>query len=273
MKNKVTRLLVSACVGYLCTGLLASSLLAETYDELDCVIEASELADVSTTVRGIVAAIRVNRGDWVEAGQVLATLESSVEESTVELAKAKAEAVYLIQARKARLDLAKKRLERATELDRSKAVSSQELDEAKTNRVLAQMEYEQAKEEQRTARLEQRRAEKVLALRTITSPVTGVVVAIHTSAGESVEDKPILRVARIDPLHVEAIAPVRLFGKVREQAVASIFPEEPIGGEFSATVSIVERILDAPSGTFGIRLILPNPEKTLPAGLRCKLRF
>jgi len=32
-------------------------------------------------------------------------------------------------------------------------------------------------------------------------------------------------------------------------------------------------VLDAASGTFGVRLLLQNPERGLPAGIRCKVRF
>ena len=37
-----------------------------------------------------------------------------------------------------------------------------------------------------------------------------------------------------------------------------------------ATVSHVDRVLDAASNSFRVRLTLPNPGHRLPAGLRCK---
>ena len=40
-----------------------------------------------------------------------------------------------------------------------------------------------------------------------------------------------------------------------------------------ATVTVVDRVLDAASGTFGVRLALPNPDLLLPAGIRCKISF
>ncbi len=262
--SKVIAMLVS---------LMAPLVSAQTVNDLDCVIEASETADVSSSVRGIMATVDVEHGGWVEKGQVLARLESSVEQATVDLARARAETTKLIQARQARLDLASKRLNRVRDLRRNEAVASQDLDEAKTDQVLAQIELEQAREERRIARLELARAERMLALRTIRSPVSGMVAAIYTSSGESVEDRPIMRLAQIDPLHVEAIAPVKLFGSIREGDVSVVFPEEPIGGRLDATVTIVERIIDAGSGTFGIRLVLDNKERKLPAGLRCKLHL
>jgi hypothetical protein len=50
-------------------------------------------------------------------------------------------------------------------------------------------------------------------------------------------------------------------------------PEAPVGGSYSATVAVVDQVFDAGSGTFGIRLALPNPDQRLPAGLRCRAAF
>jgi membrane fusion protein (multidrug efflux system) len=49
--------------------------------------------------------------------------------------------------------------------------------------------------------------------------------------------------------------------------------EEPVGSEREGVVSVVDRVIDAASGTFGVRLELPNPNYELPAGLRCRVRF
>jgi multidrug efflux pump subunit AcrA (membrane-fusion protein) len=50
-------------------------------------------------------------------------------------------------------------------------------------------------------------------------------------------------------------------------------PEVPVGGTYPARVTVVDRVVDAASGTFGVRLQLPNPGYRLPAGLKCKTRF
>jgi len=50
-------------------------------------------------------------------------------------------------------------------------------------------------------------------------------------------------------------------------------PEAPVGGAHEARVVIVDRLLDAASGTFGVRLELPNPDYGLYGGLHCRVRF
>jgi multidrug efflux pump subunit AcrA (membrane-fusion protein) len=54
---------------------------------------------------------------------------------------------------------------------------------------------------------------------------------------------------------------------------AEVRPEFPEPRKYSARVIIVDRVIDAASGTFGVRLELPNPNYFLPAGLKCKVVF
>jgi membrane fusion protein, multidrug efflux system len=50
---------------------------------------------------------------------------------------------------------------------------------------------------------------------------------------------------------------------------SQVKPESPLTGEYSAKVMVVDRVMDAASGTFGVRMELPNPHLKLPAGLEC----
>jgi len=267
VSKKIRNFAVATAAIFACGQTLAQE------SNLDCVIEASEIAEVSSSVRGIMSVVEVERGDWVRKGQVVARLEASVEEATVTLSQTRAKSMTNIRAREARVGLAQKQVERIRNLREAQSISSQALDEAETDLIVATIALEQAVEEREIAALDLERAKRMLELRTIRSPVTGVVARIYTSASESIEDRPIMQVARIDPLYVEAIAPVERFGSIEGGMASLVYPEEPIGGEFTATVALVERIIDASSGTFGVRLVLPNPDGKLPAGLRCKVRF
>ena len=40
-----------------------------------------------------------------------------------------------------------------------------------------------------------------------------------------------------------------------------------------AKATVVDRVVAAASGTFGVRLELTNPTYRLPTGLKCKVRF
>ncbi|CAN0204246.1 unnamed protein product [Phaeothamnion confervicola] len=46
-----------------------------------------------------------------------------------------------------------------------------------------------------------------------------------------------------------------------------------VAGSFRARVTLVDKVIDAASGTFGVRLELPNPGGRVPAGIKCRVRF
>ncbi len=67
--------------------------------ELDCFIAPYITVNVGSGVSGIIDELMVDRGDFVEKGQVLARLDSRVEEATLELIRARSELVATIEAR------------------------------------------------------------------------------------------------------------------------------------------------------------------------------
>lgn len=152
-------------------------------------------------------------------------------------------------------------------------ISSHERDEVNTEARLAELELAQAEANRRLQALELEQAQANLELRTLRSPIEGVVMERLVAPGELVEDKPVFVLAQTDPLNVEVIAPVALFGAIKTGMRAEVIPEAPVGGSYVADVEIVDPILDAASGTFGVRLQLPNPQQRLPAGLGCQVRF
>ena len=79
---------------------------------------------------------------------------------------------------------------------------------------ITRLELEQAREQKRLAALELKMALEALMRRSITSPISGVVLDRFMSPGEVVEDQKILTVAQIDPLRVEVILPASRFGSI-----------------------------------------------------------
>ena len=95
------------------------------------------------------------------------------------------------------------------------------------------------------------------------------VLRLH-NPGEYIEDDALMRIVKLDPLYVEAILPMRLFGRIEPGMSARVIPELDNGKPHLATVDLVDPMGDAGSGTFGVRLSLPNPERAIPAGLKCR---
>jgi multidrug efflux pump subunit AcrA (membrane-fusion protein) len=74
-------------------------------------------------------------------------------------------------------------------------------------------------------------------------------------------------------LRVEVFVPTAYHGQIRVGSEAEVRPEQPIGGVHVAKVAVVDHVIDAASGMFGVRLTLPNPQLALPAGIRCNVTF
>jgi len=244
--------------------------------EFDCLVEARQDIDVRPPVEGVIEAVLVERGTLVKKGQEIARLASGPERAAVALARSRAGMEGEVKGAQTRVDLAEKKWKRAEELLKKNFVSANARDEAEGEYRLAIEQLRVARENRRLAQLDMKRAEEVLAQRTIHSPVNGVVVDVVLRPGElasSNQKDPIVRVLEIDPLNVELILPVSALGKIVVGQQARVTLEAPVGGSYTARVEIVDRNVDAASGTFGVRLQLPNPDAMIPAGVKCRARF
>ena len=248
----------------------------ERASEYDCLIEARQSIAVRSPVEGVIDSIRVHRGELVKKGMLVATLSSGPERAALDLARSRASMQGEIKSAEARVDLARKKWERADELQKKNFVSVNARDEAQADYRLATEQLRAARENQRLAELDVKRAEEVLAQRSIKSPVNGVVVEVLLRPGElmsSNQKDPIMKIVEVDPLNVELVLPVSRFGSIKTGQRAEVFPEEPVGGTYVAHVEIADPMVDAASGTFGVRLRLPNPGNRVPAGVKCRVRF
>jgi RND family efflux transporter MFP subunit len=235
-----------------------------------CVIEPDTVAEVGAQVIGVVEKLHAQRGDFVNAGQTLVSMRADLERANAGVADIRAKVDAEVQASRASLELATQKLKRAESLVSQAFVSEQAVQQAQAEHELARQKLAQAQGQQRIYAQERRVADAQLGLRSVKSPVTGVVVERYASLGERVEDKPLMRVAVIDPLRVELMLPTSMYGSLERGASISVVPELPGALPVAATVSQIDRVMDAASNTFRVRLRLPNPGGRLPAGLRCK---
>jgi RND family efflux transporter MFP subunit len=240
---------------------------------LDCVLEPYEVVEVSSAVQGVINEIHVDRNDMVEKGQLLVELDADVERTQVELARARAELKTAIELRETELAFHRRNEQRLEKLYEKDTVSLHIKDEAETDTQKSELQLRSAIENKRLAELELAKAEAVLALRSMRSPISGIVVARNKVAGEFVEDQSILRLAQLNPLKVEVIAPVELFGSITEGMQVEVRPEQAGQEAQYATVTMVDRMIDPASGTFDVRAELPNPDLAIPSGLRCTAQF
>ncbi|MBN2060013.1 MAG: efflux RND transporter periplasmic adaptor subunit [Deltaproteobacteria bacterium] len=246
---------------------------AEESMEFDGLITPFRLVQVGSAVQGLIESVHVERGDMVTKDQLLAKLQSGVEEAAVALARARIKMEAVIRAKREALEFAKRRLDRNKDLFLHNSIPNNQWDEIETERILAEHELAEAMENKELARLELRGAIEVVERMKIRSPINGVVVERFLNPAEYVENQPILKLAQIHPLKVEVILPVEMLGTVKAGMRAVVKPEAPVNGSYDATVKVVDKVLDAASSTFGVRLELPNPDYQLLPGLKCKVIF
>ena len=253
--------------------LFSSATIAEEIETLDGVIEPFMTVELSSRIDGILEAVSVDVGDRIEKSQVVAKLESAAELAALEYARANASMNSQVRVQEVNLAYGRRQLERIKELQEKKLSSFQDYDTVKTDVQLTRYKLSQARENKNLAALDLKQAEALYNRHTIRSPIDGIVVDRFLNPGESVEERPIVKIAQINPLRIEVVAPVSLLGKIKIGQLAMVSPEMPVGGTHQATVKIVDPILDAASGTFRIRLEIPNEDASLTSGLRCQVRF
>ena len=238
--------------------------------EYDGLIEPYIIVNIGAPEEGVVASITVDRSNIVKKGQILVKMESSVERAALEKAKASVTFEGEIRLQETQLAFAQRLYGRVKRLD---SFSGHDKDQAATEITMARYRLKKADEESTLAKYELKMAQAILARLSIRSPISGVVVDRYVSPGEYVNGQPLLRIAQIDPLRVEVIVPAQMFGRILPGMTATIVPELPEYGERVATVTIVDKVIDTASSTFGVRLELPNAEHQMPSGMKCLVRF
>jgi RND family efflux transporter MFP subunit len=246
----------------------------KTAPEFACLIQPKMVLKLGTSVPGLISEVLVDRGAIVKKGDVVARLDSSVEEASLTLAQARATNDSAVRSGRAKLDFQKRKAERTTELRKNDNIAISTAEEAETAAKVADGELHEAEVNLQLAQLELVRTRELLKQRTIRSPIDGIVVERTLGPGEYIFDQAhLLTVAQIDPLSVEVFVPLTQFGRIHPGVSAEVYPEDPVGGSYAATVTVVDQVFDAASATIGVRLELPNPDYALPAGLKCQVRF
>jgi len=142
---------------------------------LGCLIEPDRVADLGSQVIGVVDQVRVERGDRVDEGQVLATLRSEVENASARAAQTRAQVDADVLAARANVQLAEQKKNRAEALVAQNFVSEQAAEQARGELEVARQRLAQAESQQQISRDDLRVAQAQRALRILKSPFAGVV--------------------------------------------------------------------------------------------------
>ena len=229
--------------------------------------------NLGVEVQGVIDSVLVGRGQAVAKGQTVALMRSTVERANLDQALARVQMDSELNARNADLELARQVLDRRESLLAQQLIPQQEVDEARSRYRVAKAARSHARDNSTISKHELLRAEALYRQRIITSPIDGVVIRQHAKRGELVTDTPVLTLATLDVLRVEAILPADQLHRYAIGGQALVIPETDAENPVSATIMAIDPMLDAASGTFGIELSLKNAALSIVAGQQCQVRF
>lgn len=268
--------------GFCATAILLTVVLApplsagrEVLSDLDCVVEPSAVIRLGSAVPGLLAATAYDRSDFVSPGTVMAKLESRVEEASLAISEEVAAHATAVELRKTTASFGSRTRERNASLMKTSSISKQNMDQVDTEARIAQLQVRQETENLRLAQLRAERDRAALERRMIISPIEGTVVKRFKSAGEYVDNDPIFEIAQLNPLHVEVIVPLEYLGHIESGMRGGVTVLAPGFDDqvLDAQVRRIDSVADAASATYGVRLILDNPELKVPSGVRCQVDF
>ncbi len=240
----------------------------------ECLLEPWKVVRLGARSTGVLEQLLVDRGDEVTKGQNVASLNSEVERASAALAEARANSTVQVELAEARAELEGLSSLRNEALFKRKVISSQQMDEAKAANKIATLQVAGAEDGKMMAGLEYQRVLAFYDLKTIRTPIDGIVISTDRTEGEYLsEGEPVATIAQIDPIRAEAFLPLEMLSLVKEGDEVTIYPQDPVGGEFKGVIEVVDRVVDARSGTVGIRVRVDNPEKLTLAGMRCDMEF
>lgn len=225
---------------------------------------------VTAKLPGTLSSIRVDIGDRVRAGQVVAVLDRREIDAQVDAGEATVNVAHAgIESAEAALANAVLEQDRAQNLFDRGAIPKQRLDAAETARrsAAAQRDLTRANLAQAEAAL--RRAREVQRDATLTSPIDGVVVERHYDAGSLVGpgDDPVVVVADLRVMKLEAGVSELEAGRLRVGMPARVEAQARPGDIFQGRVAAIAPEVDARNRHFQIEVRIANPGAQLLSGM------
>lgn len=198
-----------------------------------------EQARMASRAQGVIASIK-DDGDHVKKGDVVMELENDMEKLQVE------------QQRHI-LDLRTFEWNAAEELRKKNVVSQTEGQEKRMNLEVAKVQLAQA--------------EQLLERRKVIAPFDGHVTDQLRKVGEAVDEfVPVLALVDISRVYLEVFLPASRIREVKEGQTVKVRASDLPDRVFEGTVVKLSPTVNAASGEFKVRILIPNEDRALVAG-------
>ena len=204
-------------------------------------LEAEREAQVVAKTSGVLLRLRVEEGDKVAAGQVLAELDP--ERPKLQLAQAAANLKRL-----------QNDFRRAQEMFQSRLVSSEQFDKVRFDLETQQAAYDLAELE--------------LSYTHIVAPIDGVISERMVKEGNLIQlHQPLFRIDDFDPLLAVLNVPERELAILRPELPVAMAVDALAGKSFVGAIARVSPVVDAQTGTFRVTAEFRDPSGQLKSGM------
>lgn len=230
---------------------------------------ADEESDVAPETSGLVAATRVDIGDRVATGAVIAQLSTADAELRLEQARASLQQADAAAAQaRERYNLARANAARYESLVKTGDVSRTLYEQAATEAETTRQGVATAEAAVAEARTRAALAEKALADTTIRAPFSGFITRRPVAVGEYVTPaSTIATVLKLDPIRLRLQVPELQAAQLRVGQQVSAMVEALAGRVFEGRIVAINPALDTATRATLVEVSIANPEGVIRAGM------
>ncbi len=254
----------------------AGSLVASGY------VVARRKATIAAEITGKVVEVFVDEGNVVEAGQIVARLDSVLAEKDLALSRSRADAAEAATgAIAADLRDAERIMRRTETLSQKNFASEADLTKAQAKVDILRAQLRQAEAQLRTARLDAQRNADVLDKHSIRAPFAGVVIDRSAQPGEMISPLSvggftrtgICTVVDMDSIEIEVDVNEAFIGRVRPGGKVSAVLDAYADWTIPASVIAIVPTANREKATVKVRIGLDRKDPRILPDMAVKVTF
>lgn len=241
------------------------------YDEYPAIVQALNEVELRTQVNGYITGIYFKEGEKVKKGQKLYSIDQQQYEAAYQQALAN------LAVQEANYSRVQKDVERYRELSKNDAIAKQQVDNAEANYIAAQKQVEASKATVQSVQTNVRYS-------TIIAPFDGTIgismvrLGTAVSAGQTLlntisSDDPMAVDITVDQKEIFRFTQLQTSGQTAKASDSTfrlafgsqVYPQ-------AGKISVIDRAVDAQTGTIKMRLVFPNTTHALRSGMSGTLK-
>jgi membrane fusion protein (multidrug efflux system) len=240
------------------------------YDSYPATTVAIKEVELRANVAGYITGLFFNEGSVVAKGQKLYEIDRSMYFASFQQAKDN------VGIAEANLEKAKRDADRYAELGKEDAIARQRLDDAMTDLNNTKLQLTSAKSDLV-------KAETDLNYSVITAPFEGTIGISSVRMGTLVTpgqtllnvistDNPMGADIVIDENELSTFQHLEKKNLSKNDSTFHILLPDNTLYPFSGKISLIDRAVDPQTGTIKVRMVFPNPDRILKAGMNCNVK-